>query len=176
LGHFGVVIRVWSEGRLLHLEETFHMKKILCPVDGSPESLEAARRAGGMVELHGAELTLLHVVPLSFLQLLNYRPTMLDTDLLPTQLEERLNSQAEEHLKKALEVCGCEAKTAKRLGHPAEVIVDMASRDGYDLVVMGHRGLGGLSRLVLGSVSAHVVHHCPTSVLIVKAETASDPG
>ena len=146
------------------------MKKILCPVDGSHESLEAARRAGGLVETYGAELTLLHVVPLSFFQLLNYRPTMLETDLLPSQLEERLEAQAEEHLKEALEACGCQAETLKRLGHPAEVIVEVASHHGYDLIVTGHRGLGGLSRLVLGSVSAQVVHHCPTSVLIVKAD------
>lgn len=146
------------------------MRKILCPVDGSEESLEACRRAGRLAKENGAQVTLLHVVPLSFLQLLNYRSTMLETDLLPSQLEECLNAQADAHLKAAQEACGCEARLDKRLGHPAEVIVDVAGNDGYDLVVMGNRGLGGLSRLVLGSVSAHVVHHSPISVMIVKPE------
>ncbi|MGH7353641.1 MAG: universal stress protein, partial [Candidatus Rokuibacteriota bacterium] len=37
-----------------------------------------------------------------------------------------------------------------------------------DLIVVGARGLGALARLVLGSVSEHVVHHAPCAVLVVR--------
>src|SRR4029453_18601398 len=44
-------------------------------------------------------------------------------------------------------------------GPPREVIVEEAEKRGVDLIVMGSRGLGAWSRLLLGSVSNAVVHH-----------------
>lgn len=53
-------------------------------------------------------------------------------------------------------------------GSPSEVIVNEAEDWGADLIVMGSRGLGAWSRLVLGSVSNAVVHHAKCSVEIVR--------
>jgi len=53
-------------------------------------------------------------------------------------------------------------------GSPAQVIVEEAERWGADLIVMGSRGLGAWSRLLLGSVSDSVVHHAKCSVEIVR--------
>lgn len=53
-------------------------------------------------------------------------------------------------------------------GHEAEEILKAARRDRPDLVVMGSRGLTGLRRLLLGSVSHRVARHAPCSVLIVR--------
>jgi nucleotide-binding universal stress UspA family protein len=53
-------------------------------------------------------------------------------------------------------------------GQPRQVIVEEADRWNADLVVMGSRGLGAWSRLLLGSVSSGVVHHAPCSVEIVR--------
>jgi nucleotide-binding universal stress UspA family protein len=53
-------------------------------------------------------------------------------------------------------------------GSTVETIVDFASRENVDLIVMGTRGLGGLKKLVLGSVSSGVVAHAHCSVLIVR--------
>ena len=52
-------------------------------------------------------------------------------------------------------------------GHPAEVIVRLAETDGFDLVVLGSRGLGGVKEFLLGSVSNRVSHHARCPVLIV---------
>lgn len=142
--------------------------KILVPVDGSEVSLEAARKASQLAEIHQSELCLMHVVPLSFLDLLNYRPTMLETDLLSKQLEDRLSTQADQHLEAARAVCRVPATLHKVLGHPSEAIVDYAEKEDFDLIVIGNRGLGGVGSLLLGSVSAHVVHHSPVPVMIVK--------
>lgn len=53
-------------------------------------------------------------------------------------------------------------------GPPAQTIVEEAERWGADLIVMGSRGLGAWSRLLLGSVSNSVVHHAKCSVEIVR--------
>ena len=53
-------------------------------------------------------------------------------------------------------------------GDPAEEIVATAADFDADLVVVGARGLGGMARALLGSVSQKVLHHARCPVLIVK--------
>ena len=53
-------------------------------------------------------------------------------------------------------------------GHPAREIVAAAASFDADLVVVGARGLGGMKRLLLGSVSERVLHDARCPVLIVK--------
>lgn len=54
------------------------------------------------------------------------------------------------------------------LGDPAAVILGLVERESVDLVVLGSRGLGALSGLVMGSVSQKIVQLAPCPVLIVK--------
>jgi nucleotide-binding universal stress UspA family protein len=56
---------------------------------------------------------------------------------------------------------------------PATAILDVAEREGADLVVVGSRGLGEVRRFIRGSVSARVALHAPMSVLIVHAPTGA---
>ena len=53
-------------------------------------------------------------------------------------------------------------------GHPAEKIIEEAEKWGADLIVMGSRGLGGFSRLLLGSVSDAVIRYSKVPVVIVR--------
>lgn len=55
------------------------------------------------------------------------------------------------------------------VGHPADAIVRAAGA--ADVVVMGARGLGHVTRLFLGSVSEQVLRHADCPVLIVKRRT-----
>ena len=61
-----------------------------------------------------------------------------------------------------------EVKTIFKEGHPAQTIAEVANEEGYDMIVIGSRGLGGLKKLFLGSVSNAVLQEATTSVLIVK--------
>ena len=65
---------------------------------------------------------------------------------------------------------GLEARATVAVGPAAQVLVD-AAQDAA-LVVVGSRGLGALSRAVLGSVSSSVLHHagCPVAVVPEVAE------
>jgi nucleotide-binding universal stress UspA family protein len=58
-------------------------------------------------------------------------------------------------------------------GAPAEVLVRDAERDGSDLIVVGARGAGALTRLLLGSVSESVLRHAECPVLVVRPRGTS---
>ena len=53
-------------------------------------------------------------------------------------------------------------------GDPGEAIVDAAGSEAVDLVVVGSHGRGSMGRLLIGSVSDHVVRHAPCPVLVVR--------
>ena len=54
------------------------------------------------------------------------------------------------------------------MGDPREVLVEVAQNERADVLVVGSRGRTGITKLMLGSVSSHVVTHAPCSVLVVK--------
>jgi nucleotide-binding universal stress UspA family protein len=60
-------------------------------------------------------------------------------------------------------------KTILKEGHPSQTIVNVAKEEGFDMIILGSRGLGGLKKFFLGSVSNAVVQEAQNcSVLIVK--------
>jgi nucleotide-binding universal stress UspA family protein len=67
---------------------------------------------------------------------------------------------------------GIACKSRLEWGHPADQIVTIAEREQADLIVLGSRGLGGFTSLLLGSVSDGVVHHAHCPVLIMRGHAA----
>ena len=57
-------------------------------------------------------------------------------------------------------------------GHPAAVLLRAA--EDADLLVVGSRGLGGFTGMLLGSVSTQVLHHSPCPVLVVRTRSRND--
>jgi nucleotide-binding universal stress UspA family protein len=55
------------------------------------------------------------------------------------------------------------------MGRPEHALVAAAKRDRSDLLVVGHRVVGGVGRVLLGSVSEHSAEHAPCSVLVVRS-------
>lgn len=68
---------------------------------------------------------------------------------------------------------GVSTEFRQLVGNPAIVICKAAQEWGADLILIGNRGRTGLSELVLGSVSNHVMHRASCSVLVMKAENHS---
>src|SRR5699024_12518508 len=54
------------------------------------------------------------------------------------------------------------------VGRPAEEIVDYATDNHIDVIVIGNRGIGALEKFVTGSVSDKVTKHANCSVFVVK--------
>lgn len=67
-----------------------------------------------------------------------------------------------------LAAAGLTARTRLAMGEPADVVVDVAEEEKADLIILGTRGLNLAKRIVMGSVSASVLHHAPCSVLVVR--------
>jgi nucleotide-binding universal stress UspA family protein len=64
---------------------------------------------------------------------------------------------------------GCEETVpVVRMGKPGDCICELADELEADLIVVGRKDRSGLEELLLGSVTNHVVHHAPCSVLIVQ--------
>jgi nucleotide-binding universal stress UspA family protein len=60
-------------------------------------------------------------------------------------------------------------------GQPADAICRIAEAEGFDLIVMGSRGVGGVKSRLFGSVSANVSANAKCSVLIVRQSIRSKP-
>jgi len=54
------------------------------------------------------------------------------------------------------------------VGEEADIISKYAKEKGCDQIIMGTRGMGTVSNLVLGSVATKVIHLSPVPVLLVK--------
>jgi nucleotide-binding universal stress UspA family protein len=63
---------------------------------------------------------------------------------------------------------GIEAVLIERAGDPAQTIEKIAHDGGYDMVVVGSRHLGAVSRVLQGSVSEHIATHAPATVVIAR--------
>ncbi|WPG41387.1 universal stress protein [Variovorax sp. EBFNA2] len=63
---------------------------------------------------------------------------------------------------------GIDARFEHRIGHPAAEIASFAQKGQFDLLVMGSRGHGALTNLVLGSVATKVLATCTVPVLLVR--------
>jgi nucleotide-binding universal stress UspA family protein len=71
---------------------------------------------------------------------------------------------------KRAEEQGVEVDWGAREGDPAEAIVDAATDENADLIVVGNKGMEGTKRFFLGSVPNKVTHHAPCSVMVVRTD------
>jgi nucleotide-binding universal stress UspA family protein len=62
---------------------------------------------------------------------------------------------------------GLNVQAAMRNGQPYEIIIQYATKNKIDLIVMARRGESGLTRWLIGSVTDHVVRASPIPVLVV---------
>ncbi|MBD2136272.1 universal stress protein [Anabaena sp. FACHB-1237] len=62
---------------------------------------------------------------------------------------------------------GVNTEFSQSTGNPGKVICEIARVWNADLIIMGRRGLSGLTELFLGSISNYVLHHAPCSVHII---------
>jgi nucleotide-binding universal stress UspA family protein len=122
-------------------------RKILVAADGSATAAKAVDRAVEVALVTGGTVTVLSVGPA-------------DTALRTGQAEAERASAA----------TGGKVEVQAKVdsGDPAQVIVDEATTGGYDLLVVGNKGMTGASRFLLGSVPNKISHHAPCALLIVR--------
>ena len=120
-------------------------QKILVGTDGSKTAARAVDRAVEVARSSGAELTIF-------------------TAGKRDRAKAVVDAEAARHAG-----AGVQIDTDVREGEPVAALIDAARDGGYDLLVMGNRGMTGVTRFLrLGSVPSKVSHHLPCSLLIVK--------
>jgi nucleotide-binding universal stress UspA family protein len=143
-------------------------KKILVGTDGSETASRAVREAAELAKANDAELLVLTVFdPPS--------PTKLAQVVAeaPAEIAWRITGSgaAEDIATRAVAALGGDGK-ASPLVEPgqdaADALIQVAEREGVDLIVVGNRGMSGAKRFLLGSVPNKVSHHAPCDVMIVR--------
>lgn len=142
-------------------------RRIVVGVDGSPGGGAALARAAQEARLHGGVVHAVSVWGVPF--------TGATTSLAPAPYgipdsAELKQAAIDELHRVVVAVLGdqppVEVVEEVHRGSPARVLMEVAQ--GADLLVVGARGHGGFTGLLLGSVSAQVVRHAPCSVLVVR--------
>jgi nucleotide-binding universal stress UspA family protein len=131
------------------------INRILVGVDGSKCSNEAVRYAADLSKKFNATVTLMHV----------YRPPETTRELPAHEKPDEAKVKLDES-KKILDDLGVGCKTIFGIGNPAGVILKESTK-GYDLIVLGSRGMGFVEGFLLGSTTTRVAHHAKIPVLIV---------
>jgi nucleotide-binding universal stress UspA family protein len=158
--------------------------RILLASDGSESAAYAAEVA---VELSKETHSELHVLYLGEDSTASLVPQAADPawvvqeDLAPLeeqgqQFEQVARRTLDAEVQQVRAVGGTVAQAHLRMGRPAAEIVELAEDLEVGLVVVGSRGLGGIRRALMGSVSDSVVRHAHCLVLVVRKEeeTAQD--
>jgi nucleotide-binding universal stress UspA family protein len=148
--------------------------KILLATDGSEEAELALLTAVDLANRTDSELHVVHVGG-------DYHPGP-EIVLSPTLLEETLRGLEREarelldrQVKKIEDTGGTIAEAHLMMGgRPAQQIVELAEELGIGLIAIGSRGLGGMRRALMGSVSDSVVRHAHCPVLVVRRGRQQD--
>ncbi|MDN6429025.1 MAG: universal stress protein [Propionibacterium sp.] len=150
------------------------VERIVVGVDGSDVASSALRKAVDEALVWGAKLTAVSAVPIaSGAGMMSWLPASVDRDSLLRDVREGLNKAVVSALD------GRDLDVARHAldGSPSNLLVEFSTA--VDLVVVGTRGRGGFTGLLLGSTSQTVIAHSTCPVLVVPSrhrDTAPDPG
>jgi nucleotide-binding universal stress UspA family protein len=158
------------------------MPKALIATDGSDYAIAAATRARELLD-PGVDFTLLTVVPPAVMAVAAPVTGIEAAPIASPEATEELSEAYKDEAQHSLD------RTARALGDPpdsnhpvarrveygdaASEICRVAEDEGFDAIVVGSHGSGFVKRVLLGSVSAHLLHNAPCPVLVVRASDHS---
>ncbi|MDO8294082.1 MAG: universal stress protein [Gallionella sp.] len=145
------------------------MRKVLLPVDGSDSAFQGALYVIDFAQHHGpVEVHVANVQP---------RPLKWQTHGIENEvIDDQLAIEAHMVLKPILHALNEEEiayQTHVKLGDPAETLAALADELGCDHIIMGTRGLGAISGIVLGSVTRKLLHLANVPVTCIKSKSES---
>ena len=142
-------------------------RRYVVGVDGSAASTEALRWAVDEARAHGGgDIRAVLVWSLPYVGL----ATSMAPEPYALPETKLIEQEAQQRLTSSIEALGDTSPAVLRgeviEGQPAGVLRELSHE--ADLVVVGSRGHGGFSALMLGSVSAQVVRHAHCSVVVIR--------
>jgi len=132
---------------------------ILFPFDFSKQAMLAAPFVRAVADRFDAAVTLIGVVPPVWAATSGEAPVLVNLDSDAREKDLRSNLDRALHR----ELVGVKVERVTKMGDPATTIVDYARDNAVDLVMMPTHGFGIFRRLLIGSVTAKVLHDatCP---------------
>ena len=141
------------------------MQKILVATDGSRGANRAVIAAAQLAKATGAELSILTVGDNYSNQ--NLRQLIRGEGDIGEALELLSNQILDQARKRAARIGKANIKLRVSWGDATKVILETAQREDVDVIVIGRRGRGRLTGLLLGSVSQKIASLAPCIVMIV---------
>lgn len=152
--------------------------KILVPLDRSQQADDVFAKAIKTALDNSAQVMLFYALDWDFhMGLGMFDAIEMETDLSgafanlqQAQIDEKfdeIRDWLKDYAEKAAEQ-HVSAQSRCAMGHPGPLICELAKAWDADLIILGRRGLGGVSEMLLGSVSNYVLHHVDCSVLVVQ--------
>jgi len=145
------------------------LKKVLCPIDFSPDSFTALDYAADFARQSNGQVTLMHVVDNPLTDFYGPRGANFYAEV------EHAIEKSKQMLADAARtrVSGVPYEVVVKHGNPYTEIIDLATAQPADVIVMSTHGRTGPQRLVIGSVTEKVVRTAPCPVFTVRhaAET-----
>lgn len=157
-----------------HIEGSAYtpVKRIVVGVDGSDSSRKALRWAVSEAEVWGAELTAIAAVPMaSGAGALAWLPAAIDRDQVLADVRSGLDRSVAEAVADHPQVV---VRRHALDGNAAELMAEFSTA--VDLVVVGSRGRGGFTGLLMGSVSQGVLQHASCPVMVVPSRSRTGAG
>ncbi|QDI88307.1 universal stress protein [Candidatus Nitrosopumilus sp. SW] len=139
---------------------TNNFKTILVPLDGSKYSKKALQRASEITHAFNSKIILLYVAEKSSINLLDRKEYL-------TMLR-KFGKKTLDDANKTLSKKGISAKSLLKEGNIVSEIEKIVKSEKCDLIIVGNKGLGAVTRFLLGSVSNKLAQHSNCSILIVK--------
>ena len=143
-------------------------KIILVPLDGSKRAEEILPHIEEMAHRFAAKVVFMQVVESHILAMSDYDAVVLDTVAFEQRTMEAkayLTSLRGEFREK-----GIEARWLVEHGPIVKTIIDVATREGVDMIAMASHGRGGLSRVFYGSIAAGVLQRVDRPLLLVRSQ------
>ncbi len=141
------------------------IKKILCAIDFSEYSPHVADYAKTIADCTGAAVMCVYVAP-SLSQYVGFHvpPSSIESFVgeIVSGADTTMNAFVAENFK------DLNASGVVVTGYPAEEVLDMATNEKADLIVMGTHGRRGIDRILFGSVAEKVVKGADCPVLTVR--------
>lgn len=149
--------------------------KILVCTDGSKYSQKAIREASVIAEgCQANEVAIIHVHDYNSAKMYPYANLGMNPEYMERLQKISAEDKAEcrkklSESKKIFKDKNIKVRTMLKEGPVSDTIVKVAQKEGFDMIVVGSRGIGGLKKMFLGSVSNAIIQEAKNcSVLVVK--------